>query len=76
MCFIFILVFFPISSIFTIQIIQVWPYALQLLRPWDLVTFNASIAAVAAVAWEKTLQLLRELTVTMQGYLVDGCDVG
>ena len=76
MCFIYLHLSLFFSNIFNIQIIQVWPYALQLLRPWDLVTFNASIAAVAAVAWEKTLQLLRELTVTMQGYLVDGCDIG
>ncbi|CAL1155934.1 unnamed protein product, partial [Cladocopium goreaui] len=55
-----------------ISALTAWPYALHLLHGLqplqpDLVTFNASIAAVAAVAWDKTLQLLRELKATMQG---------
>jgi len=52
---------------------KAWPYALHLLHGQpDLVTFNASIAAVAAVAWDKTLQLLRELKATMQGAVGTG----
>eukprot|EP00435_Cladocopium_sp_Y103_P074649 s52_g50.t1 len=43
-----------------ISALTAWPCALHLLGlQADLVTFNASIASVAA--WEKTLQLLREL---------------
>jgi hypothetical protein len=56
---------------------KAWPYALHLLHGLqplqpDLVTFNASIAAVADIAWDKTLQLLRELKATMQGAVGTG----